>query len=84
MTTLKISSAAEYLGVHENTILRLAGEGRLRGAKIGRAWVFLEEDLIDYVRRQVREQSATRAVRPDRSLAGSRSAEASANPCGRL
>ena len=60
MKTLDITECADFLKIDRTTALRLAGEGELPGAKIGRAWVFLEEDLIEYLRAKAREQARQR------------------------
>jgi excisionase family DNA binding protein len=48
--TLGIDGAAELLGIHTETLRSRAAAGIIPGAKIGRAWVFVTEDLINYVR----------------------------------
>ena len=58
--TYDINEAADFLKVDRSTALDLAGAGELPGAKIGRAWVFLESDLIDYLRDKVRRQTDER------------------------
>ena len=58
--TLSLIECADFLNVHETTAQEMAKDGTLPGAKIGRSWVFLEEDLIDYVRSEVRRQRAER------------------------
>ena len=50
LKTYDINEAADFLKVDRSTALDLAGNGTLPGAKVGRAWVFLEQDLADYVR----------------------------------
>ncbi len=60
MKTLDINDCAEFLKIDRSTALRLAGTGALPGAKVGRAWVFLEEDLVEYLRAAAREQSRRR------------------------
>ena len=40
-----LPEAAEFLRVHPETLRQLARTGKMPGAKVGRAWVFLEEDL---------------------------------------
>jgi excisionase family DNA binding protein len=60
MKTLDINEAAEFLKVHRNTALELAERGDLIGAKIGRAWVFLEDDLVEFLRAQSRQQTRER------------------------
>jgi len=60
MQTLGIDECAEFLKVDRTTALKLAGNGTLPGAKIGRAWVFLEDDLVDYLRNEARRQARER------------------------
>ncbi|CAN7440544.1 helix-turn-helix domain-containing protein [Paraburkholderia terricola] len=40
--------------------MKLAGTGELPGAKIGRAWVFLEDDVVAFLRKKTQEQSLAR------------------------
>lgn len=40
--------------------MKLAQQGDLPGARIGRAWVFLEDDIVEYLRVRVRQQMAAR------------------------
>lgn len=68
MKTFDIDECAEFLKVDRNTALRLAGAGKLPGAKIGRAWVFLEDDVADYLRAQVRIQARQRQVEAEVEL----------------
>jgi excisionase family DNA binding protein len=58
--TLNLEETAKLLKVHIETVSRLAKTGQLPGAKIGRAWVFLEEDLIEYLREQIQVQQTMR------------------------
>jgi excisionase family DNA binding protein len=58
--TFDIHEAADFLKVDRATALELAGSGELPGAKVGRAWVFLESDLVDYLRDRVRRQTGER------------------------
>lgn len=62
MKTLDITEAAEMLKVHENTVMELVGSGIIPGAKIGRAWVFIDDDLFAYVRKEIARQSAARVT----------------------
>src|SRR6478609_8455498 len=50
MRTFCLSEAAAFLRVHSEKLRRRAKEGLIPGAKVGRAWVFLEEDLAGYLR----------------------------------
>lgn len=62
MKTLDIDECAEFLKVDRTTVMRLAGIGELPGAKIGRAWVFLQDDLVAYLRTKVNQQMRLRAA----------------------
>lgn len=63
--TLDLEQAASLLKINKCTAGDLAASGKLPGAKIGRAWVFLEQDLIDWLREQVREQQQQRLAGND-------------------
>jgi excisionase family DNA binding protein len=60
MKTLDIDECAEFLKVNSMDVCEMVGTGELPGARIGRAWVFLEDDLVDYVRTQIRIQRRER------------------------
>jgi excisionase family DNA binding protein len=46
---MSTTEAAEFLGLHESTLLARARAGIVRGYKPGRAWRFKEQDLLDYL-----------------------------------
>lgn len=71
--TFDIDECADFLKVDRNTALKLAQRGDLPGAKIGRAWVFLEDDVVEYLRVQVRHQMVERqnSASVDRQLQAS-------------
>ena len=50
MTTLNLKEAAALLKIHPVTLQDKARAGEIPGAKIGRAWVFIEIDLLEYIR----------------------------------
>ena len=50
MKTLNIDKAAILLGAHKETVRRLVASGQLPGAKVGKSWCFLQEDLVIYMR----------------------------------
>jgi len=50
MNTLTITEAADFLKIHPQTLRQLAISGTVAGAKIGRAWVFLQDDLVCFLR----------------------------------
>lgn len=62
MKTYDINEAADFLKVDRATALERAASGELLGAKIGRAWVFLESGLVEYLRDKVRRQSTATIV----------------------
>ena len=60
LKTYDINEAADFLKVDRSTALDLAGDGTLPGAKVGRAWVFMEDELIAYLRDVTRKQTQAR------------------------
>ncbi|WP_426178091.1 helix-turn-helix domain-containing protein [Massilia sp. TWR1-2-2] len=50
MDTLNLAQASTFLHMHREEVRKRAKQGRLPAAKIGRAWVFLEDDLVDFIR----------------------------------
>lgn len=48
--TLSLVEAAKFLGIHKDTARNLAASHRLPGAKVGKSWRFLEDDLVAHVR----------------------------------
>lgn len=60
MKTHTIETAAALLATDTTTVQALIHDGKIPAAKIGRAWVMLEDDLDDYLRQRIREQTAER------------------------
>jgi len=50
MQTLGLGAAAAFLHCHPEELRRRARAGIVPGAKVGRAWVFLKDDLATYLR----------------------------------
>jgi hypothetical protein len=50
MHTLDLEQAAAFLHMHPEEVRRRAKLGLLPGAKPGKAWVFIDDDLVAYVR----------------------------------
>jgi len=48
--SLSLHEAAAFLKMHPEEVRRRAKMGVIPGAKAGRAWVFLEDDLADWLR----------------------------------
>uniref|UniRef100_Q47H87 Helix-turn-helix domain-containing protein n=1 Tax=Dechloromonas aromatica (strain RCB) TaxID=159087 RepID=Q47H87_DECAR len=57
MDSLTLQQAATFLKIHPVTLQEKARAGEIPGAKIGKCWVFLEIDLVDYVRSQYRRRA---------------------------
>jgi len=52
MNTLNLKEAARFLNMHWQTLRTTAALGEVPGAKISKQWVFIEEDLVEYIRSQ--------------------------------
>ena len=52
MNTLNLQQAADLLKLHPVTLQSKAKAGLIPCCKIGRRWVFIEIDLIEYIRAQ--------------------------------
>ncbi|MFZ6750277.1 helix-turn-helix domain-containing protein [Undibacterium sp. Ren11W] len=50
MRTFDLIEAASFLKMHPEEVRRRAKLGLLPGAKPGKSWIFLEDDLAEYVR----------------------------------
>lgn len=62
MNTLNIEEAAKFLGAHRETIRRMAASGELPGVKIGRGWVFIEQDIVMYMRNKYSSRDASQGA----------------------
>jgi len=56
MATLTLREAAALLKIHPVTLQDKSRAGEIPGAKIGRAWVFVEFDLLECIRAQYRRR----------------------------
>lgn len=50
--TLDLYEAADFLKMHWQTLREKALAGLIPGAKLGKRWVFLKEDLVSSIRSQ--------------------------------
>ncbi|MBA3504470.1 MAG: helix-turn-helix domain-containing protein [Betaproteobacteria bacterium] len=50
MRTLDLQQAATFLRLHHEELRQRAKTGKIPGAKVGRRWVFVEDDLVSYLR----------------------------------
>lgn len=67
MSTLTLIGAADRMNIHPKTLQDLIHKGKIPAAKIGRAFVLLEKDVMDYIEQQVVAQTAERRGLPARS-----------------
>jgi excisionase family DNA binding protein len=54
LRTLDLLEAATFLHLHPQTVRRLASAGEIPAAKPGKRWVFVEQDLADWLRSSYR------------------------------
>ena len=50
MRTLNLDEAAQFLKLHPEEVRRRAKAGIIPGVKLGKRWVFIEDDLAAYLR----------------------------------
>ncbi|HHG91039.1 MAG TPA: DNA-binding protein, partial [Devosia sp.] len=50
MNSMNLEEAADFLKMSAEDLRRKAKTGRIPGAKPGKQWVFLETDLVAYLR----------------------------------
>jgi excisionase family DNA binding protein len=50
MKTLNLEEAAQFLKLHPEEVRRRAKAGILPGAKLGKRWAFIDDDLAAYMR----------------------------------
>jgi excisionase family DNA binding protein len=58
MTTLDLQGAAALMKIHPVTLGRMINDGKIPAARIGRAYVMLERDVLGYVERQIGSQTS--------------------------
>lgn len=63
MATLSVHEAAQLMKVHPQTVLDLIGGCAIPAAKVGRAYVMLERDVMNYLDRLVLKQTEERMKR---------------------
>ena len=56
--TLNLAEAADMLKVSPDALLRKARAGIVPGAKVGRRWVFVRDDLLALIREQAKARVA--------------------------
>ncbi|WON83253.1 MULTISPECIES: helix-turn-helix domain-containing protein [Chromobacterium] len=63
--TLNLDEAAGLMNIGTETARELADKGALPGCKVGVAWVFLRDDVLGYLRDEVRRQTNERIARAE-------------------
>ena len=62
METIDIAGAADLLKIHRDSVLELIDSGELPAARIGRVYVLMNRDVLDYIRDQIDHQTAARVA----------------------
>ena len=84
MNTLDLQQAAAFLHMHPEEVRRRAKLGLLPGAKPGKSWIFLDDDLAEYVRSHYAVQRQALQVTPRKeSLCHSTNAVVRGCPSGK-
>lgn len=58
--TVGVMGAAELMRVHPNRVLELIAAGALPAAKVGRSWVMMTRDVLNYIEKQIIDQTGER------------------------
>jgi hypothetical protein len=75
LKTLNLNDAAELLHVHPVTLSRMAQRGEVPAAKPGKCWVFIDIDLVDWLRAQYQSQASMSDSRERKTLCHSSNAK---------
>lgn len=59
-TTVGLADAASLLHISTDAMRDLAASGVVPGAKIGKEWVFLASEIIEYLRGEIKKQTSMR------------------------
>ncbi|MEH3087678.1 MAG: helix-turn-helix domain-containing protein [Xylophilus ampelinus] len=63
--TLDVDDTAFLMKVHRQTVLDLIRGGALPAARIGRAYVLMSSDVLEYIQDAIFEQTADRMRKPE-------------------
>ncbi|MDQ1835526.1 helix-turn-helix domain-containing protein [Massilia scottii] len=58
--TLGVTEAAALLHAEHETVLLYARRGELPGTRIGKSWVFMREDVLAFLRKQISADTEAR------------------------
>jgi len=56
--TFNLAEAAQFLRIHPDTLQRRAAAGEIPGAKPGKCWVFVDVDLVEWLRTSYKTTTA--------------------------
>ena len=75
--TFTLEEAASFLKISKCSLYQKARAGEICGAKVGKRWVFIKQDLVEYIRSQYSQprQIALSGSRQEKSLCHSINAE---------
>lgn len=60
--TVGVPGAAEILHVHPETVKDLISAGAFPAGKVGRSWVMMTKDVLEYAEKLIISQTAERLV----------------------
>ena len=58
--TLGVPEAATLLRADGETVMQYARRGELPGTRIGKSWVFMREDVLAFLRKQINDDTEER------------------------
>lgn len=58
--TLSVAQAALLLHAENETVMQFARRGELPGARIGKSWVFIREDVLAFLRARIAQETLER------------------------
>lgn len=61
--TLNAEDVAELLHAEAATVMQFARRGELPGTRFGKAWVFMRDDVIEFLRKQISSDTEARQRR---------------------
>lgn len=66
MKTITTTEAAEILHCDRETVMEYARAGDLAGHKFGREWIYIEQDVIDFMVERIRRATQERKEKSER------------------
>lgn len=65
--TVDVPGAAELLKIHPETVKKMIHKGELPAAQVGRAYVMMTKDVLNFIENAVIRETAARMRRPSKS-----------------